>query len=294
MVYAGGGYAVLAVEASHETLQHSLNWAYHPIYFSSGDLSAERDHVLSLATWAAMPPYCKYCHSMDHILTNCASRKQKITCDLCGVSGHFKRSCPCRNEDPDNSTKKRKVSKEHQNKLTADAEGKAIVARAATTQATANAPTAATAASIKPTSAKAAADVQAALIQSDDAPAATVQIATPAPAVLEAQADATAHATAAPAATAIADVSAAGNAAAPALQHLHNTRSKSTSTPIAPSVPSAVPLCKHCGLPGHKMNTSKHCLQNPKRLLAQQGTGGLEDRMDTDNVDDDGSVSIQN
>ncbi|CEP13216.1 hypothetical protein [Parasitella parasitica] len=169
---------------------------------------------------------------MDHGLINCASCKQKITCDLCGVAGHFKRSCPRRNEDPDNSTKKRKVSKEHQKKLTADTKGKAIVARAATTQAAAT--------------------------------------------------------------TAIADVSAAGNAAAPALQHLHNTRSKSTSTPIASSVPSAVPLCKHCGLPGHKMTTSKHCLLNPKRLLAQQGTDGSEDRMDTDNVDEDGSASMQN
>ncbi|CEP13215.1 hypothetical protein [Parasitella parasitica] len=58
-IYAGSGYAVLAVEASHITLQHSLNWAYHPIDSSSGDLSPERDHVLSLATWAAMPLLCQ-------------------------------------------------------------------------------------------------------------------------------------------------------------------------------------------------------------------------------------------
>jgi len=59
-IYAGGGYAVLAVGANkkHETLQHSLNWAhYYPIDFSSGELLTERDHILSLATWAAMPPY---------------------------------------------------------------------------------------------------------------------------------------------------------------------------------------------------------------------------------------------
>ncbi|KAI8636269.1 hypothetical protein BD408DRAFT_321294, partial [Parasitella parasitica] len=110
-IYAGGGYAVLAVDANkHETPQHSLNWVnyHHPINFSSGELLTERDHVLSLATWAAMPPYCKYCHSMDHSLIQCTTRKQKISCDLCGVAGHFKCFCSRRNEDPDNSTKNRK------------------------------------------------------------------------------------------------------------------------------------------------------------------------------------------
>ncbi|EPB90447.1 hypothetical protein HMPREF1544_02655 [Mucor circinelloides 1006PhL] len=113
-VYAGGGYAVLAVSPKHKALEHSLNWTYHPIDFSSGQLLSKRDNVLSLATWAAMPSYCKYCHSMDHALIDCATRKQKIPCLLCGTFGHFQRSCPRRNEDPINSTKERKVSKELQ------------------------------------------------------------------------------------------------------------------------------------------------------------------------------------
>ncbi|KAK4516958.1 Vacuolar protein sorting-associated protein vps5 [Mucor velutinosus] len=49
-VYAGGGYAVLDVNATHAKLEHSLNWAYHPIDYVSGDLMEQRDHVLSLAT----------------------------------------------------------------------------------------------------------------------------------------------------------------------------------------------------------------------------------------------------
>ncbi|CAO0792598.1 unnamed protein product [Mucor circinelloides] len=58
-VYAGGGYAVLAVSPKHKALEHSLNWTYHPIDFSSGQLLSKRDNVLSLTTWAAMPSYSK-------------------------------------------------------------------------------------------------------------------------------------------------------------------------------------------------------------------------------------------
>ncbi|CEP11241.1 hypothetical protein, partial, partial [Parasitella parasitica] len=84
----------------------------------------------------------------------------------------------------------------------------------------------------------------------------------------------------------------------PAPQHCYGTRSQSgnssASNTIATSVPPAPLPCQHCGLPGHKLTTSKHCLKNPKRLLAQQGTGGLADRMDTDTDDVDGSASMQN
>ncbi|CEP09368.1 hypothetical protein, partial, partial [Parasitella parasitica] len=66
-IYAGGGYAVLAVNPTQrEALEHSLNWEYHPIDYASGNLMDERDSVLALATWAAMPVYCKYCHSMHY------------------------------------------------------------------------------------------------------------------------------------------------------------------------------------------------------------------------------------
>ncbi|CEP18179.1 hypothetical protein [Parasitella parasitica] len=67
------------------------------------------------------------------------------------------------------------------------------------------------------------------------------------------------------------------------LTHHHNTRSKSTSTP---SALSATPLCKHCGLPGHKMTTSKNCLKDPKRILEQQDASISDDRMDTDDMND--------
>ncbi|KAL9536447.1 hypothetical protein MBANPS3_012644, partial [Mucor bainieri] len=113
-IYAGGGYAVLAVDKKkHAPLQHSLNWSFQPMDFLAEKLHEDRDASLALATWAAMPPYCKYCHSMDHSLLNCATRKSKMTCDLCGDPGHMKRACPRQNDDPA-SPKKRKVSKEGQ------------------------------------------------------------------------------------------------------------------------------------------------------------------------------------
>ncbi|KAK4521025.1 uncharacterized protein ATC70_004013 [Mucor velutinosus] len=119
-IYASGDYAVLAVNSTYTKFEHSLNWTYQPIDFSSGDLLPERNNILSLATWAAMPPYCKYCHSMDHALIDCETHKKKLTYDFWGIAGHFQRSCPRRNEDPDNSTKKRKGSKAQQKQVTSD------------------------------------------------------------------------------------------------------------------------------------------------------------------------------
>ncbi|KAI8643459.1 hypothetical protein BD408DRAFT_342385, partial [Parasitella parasitica] len=71
--YTGGGYAVLA------------NWNFQLVDFisKSNDLSDDRESVLIHAMWAAMPPFCKYCHSMDHALIDCTIRKKKFTCDLC-------------------------------------------------------------------------------------------------------------------------------------------------------------------------------------------------------------------
>ncbi|KAI8637382.1 hypothetical protein BD408DRAFT_437064 [Parasitella parasitica] len=104
ILYAGGGYAVLAVEDGHTNLEHSFSWAYHPIDYSSSSgklLLDTREHVLAFATWAAMFPYCKYCHSMDHAL---------LHCDLCHEFGHFQRGSPHRNDASSKSGKKRKVS----------------------------------------------------------------------------------------------------------------------------------------------------------------------------------------
>ncbi|KAL7315132.1 hypothetical protein PS15m_006623 [Mucor circinelloides] len=113
-IYAGGGYAVLAVEkGKHTALTHAFNWTYYnPVDYSSpsGNLLQIQKQVLVFATWAAMPPSCKYCHSMDHALIDCALRKKKLTCDLCHEFRHFQRECPRRNEDSSKSGKKRKVS----------------------------------------------------------------------------------------------------------------------------------------------------------------------------------------
>ncbi|EPB89320.1 hypothetical protein HMPREF1544_03829 [Mucor circinelloides 1006PhL] len=96
----------------HTALTHAFNWTYNPVDYSSpsGDLLQTQEQVLVFATWAVMPPYCKYCHSMNHALIECALRKKKLTCDLCHEFGHFQREYPRRNEDSSKSGKKRKVS----------------------------------------------------------------------------------------------------------------------------------------------------------------------------------------
>ncbi|EPB92395.1 hypothetical protein HMPREF1544_00693 [Mucor circinelloides 1006PhL] len=107
------GYAVLAVEkGQHTALAHAFNWTYNPVDYSSpsGDLLQTQEQVLVFATWAAMPPYYKYCHSMNHALIDCALRKKKLTCDVFHEFGHFQRECPRRNQDSNKLGKKRKVS----------------------------------------------------------------------------------------------------------------------------------------------------------------------------------------
>ncbi|KAG1097866.1 hypothetical protein G6F42_018100 [Rhizopus arrhizus] len=96
----------------HTALTHAFNWTYNPVDYSSpsGNLLQIQQQVLVFAMWAAMPPYCKYCHSMDHALIDCALRKKKLTYDLCHEFGHFQRECPRRNQDSNKLGKKRKVS----------------------------------------------------------------------------------------------------------------------------------------------------------------------------------------
>lgn len=100
-VYAGGGYAVLIVQSEHtQALSHSLDWAYHPLDYSitsSCALSKESDSVNVLATWASMPPYCRYCHSEQHAILDCEKRKNATLCHLCHAAGHIAKHCPRKN-----------------------------------------------------------------------------------------------------------------------------------------------------------------------------------------------------
>ncbi|CAO0798195.1 unnamed protein product [Mucor circinelloides] len=259
-IYAGGGYAVLAVGANkkHETLQHSLNWAYYyPIDFSSGELLTERDHILSLATWAAMPPYC--------------------------VAGHFKRSCPRRNEDPDNSTnKKRKVSSEQQKQTNSNSSS--AITTNAKSKSTAAAKNAADVAQVADT-AKAAADVRAA----DNA---NPQTEVNAPNAVPAQN------TGAPL------LATGNNNSSPT--NPHRTRSTTVNSPsVAPSTPVIQP-CKTCNGTDHEIKSTLRRLRNPNspnfipdaewaQLVAHMTIAPKKtDNMDTDNHDDYGSASMQN
>ncbi|KAI7908100.1 uncharacterized protein BX663DRAFT_492989, partial [Cokeromyces recurvatus] len=66
-----------------------------------------------LATWASMPPYCRYCHSQEHALIDCDLRKTATICHFCNAPGHIAKNCPRRSEvKKSNLAKKaRKVSK---------------------------------------------------------------------------------------------------------------------------------------------------------------------------------------
>ncbi|OAD76888.1 hypothetical protein PHYBLDRAFT_165386 [Phycomyces blakesleeanus NRRL 1555(-)] len=115
-LYAGSGYAVLVLSPPNSThssvkLSHSLNWSYQPLDYSSdtGTLSSDFDHVSIFVTWAAMPPFCRYCHSDKHALINCDLLKKATMCCLCNAGGHIAKSCPCKNESSVTSQKRRKI-----------------------------------------------------------------------------------------------------------------------------------------------------------------------------------------
>ncbi|GAN11624.1 hypothetical protein MAM1_0756c11200 [Mucor ambiguus] len=239
--YGGDAYAVLAVGEHHAPLQHSLHWSYHPLDFSSptADLLPNRDHVLALATWAAMPPYCRYCHSMDHhALINCEARKQKLSFDLCHELGHYQRSCPRRNGDPDKSGNRRKVSQEQQKRVLPNSSSELP-------------------ATTPPSSAAAKALA---------APQPILEI--PDIALDIQAASATAPATTTIAQTAAAHTQTAANAnPSSATTPQHNTRSRSAVKPQSVTTAAPVtPVCKHCYLPGHQRTAHKDCLKNPKYL----------------------------
>ena len=191
-----------------------------------------------------MPPYCKYCHSMDHALIECALRKKKLTCDLCHEFGHFQRECPRRNEDSSKSGKKRKVSQ--------GSKKNAVSQPSSTSSESAPSPS-------QSQIDKAASKVNAACYQ---CPASD---AVKAHAAVDDRAATVARATTADdkATTVDADK-------VPVPAHHHNTRSRSDPTPsITPSIAIVILVCKHCKLPGHKLKTHHACLMNPKNLHQQ-------------------------
>lgn len=100
-VYAGYGYAVLVVPENHQhELTHSLNWSFHPLdytHLSGNVFLKEQDYVNVFATWASMPPFCRYCHSDKHALLECELRMKATICRLCNVAGHIAKYCPRKN-----------------------------------------------------------------------------------------------------------------------------------------------------------------------------------------------------
>ncbi|KAK4516957.1 uncharacterized protein ATC70_000285 [Mucor velutinosus] len=217
---------------------------------------------------------------MDHALIQCATRKQKITCDLYGTAGHYKRTCPRRNEDLDNSTEKRKVSKapeKQSNTVTSKsyAAPKSASASQLVADAEAKAAAEAIAAAEKAATNKAAADKT----------AADARHAANAHTEVNARIDANAQT----AANTLHEINV--NTSSP--EHQHRTRSTTgSSPPEVPSLPPTTQQCKSCKRTDHKIKSSHKRLRNPNNPNYIPETEELIDPMDTEN--DDGSASMQN
>ncbi|KAI9364101.1 hypothetical protein BD770DRAFT_469298 [Pilaira anomala] len=94
-VYSGNGYAT-----------------YTPIDYSkeTGNYSDSSTAVNVLATWAQMPPYCRYYHAPDHSMNHCQLRLKNMRCNLCHETGHIRKDCGRRNVPSTDHAKKRKTT----------------------------------------------------------------------------------------------------------------------------------------------------------------------------------------
>lgn len=94
------------------SLCHKINWSYLPLDYSkiSEEFLSRPDAISVLATWAQMPPFCRYCHADDHSLKDRQLRLKSIVCNLCHETGHIHKDCGRRNNSTVDQTKKRKTS----------------------------------------------------------------------------------------------------------------------------------------------------------------------------------------
>ncbi|KAI9337345.1 hypothetical protein BD770DRAFT_237434 [Pilaira anomala] len=249
-VYAGYGYAVLAISESQTTaLTHSVDWLYFPLNYDhlSGDiLSDTPDSVHVLATWASMPSFCRYCHSDQHALLDCPVRQKATVCRLCNKTGHIAKFCPRKNTSgpsPALSKKPRKMPKPPQT-LSPDAVS-------STTPISSNPVQHTPVTSDFATSYTESSSSQSQVIPTDLIPSTT------------------------------------GRVTRTTSQYATDT-SKTTTLPVAqPSVTnqvvdlvSLIKVCKHCKLPGHERTNHGSCLANPKnkkKLLAVEPAPVTED-----------------
>ncbi|CAO0793121.1 unnamed protein product [Mucor circinelloides] len=250
-------------------LTHAFNWTYNPVDYSSpfGNLLQIQQQVLVVfAMWAAMPPYCKYCHSMDHALIDCALRKKKLTYDLCHEFGHFQRECPRRNEDSSKSGKKRKVSQGSKKNAVShpsstSSEPAPLPSQSQIDKAASKANAAATV--------RATAEIQT-VIDVNAAAEDPASNAIKAHVAIDARAATVARATTDDQATVDADK-------APVPAHHHNTRSRSGPTPsIPPSFATVIPL-----------HSEDDTLMNPHESSVARSTDPTFDATAADESDPD-------
>lgn len=277
-VYSGNGYAVLSVNStsvSKNTLSHKINWSYLPLDYSktSNEFLSTSDAVSVLATWAQMPPYCRYCHASEHSLKDCQWRLKSIVCNLCHETGHIRKDCGRRNNSNTDQTKKRKTSKK--SKVAIEIQPPTGTLPTPTSSPTAVTPS-------NPTSVVASTDID----SSNNTRSAIA---------IEDTVDPAAHSTSEPSDSTKTSIMHTDNSnstetinTSTRLRSRFDTQNTIPPTEVdmtmdndnSDSVPTTEPelpttststvvTCKHCGLPGHQRTTSYKCLMNPKNINNQ-------------------------
>lgn len=236
-IFAGSGYVVLEIKSSEtsdpsfRSLSHLIDWSYQPFdysYESELVLLNDFERVQVKATWASMPPFCRYCHSSEHALADCIMRRKATTCYNCNATGHISRVCPRKNIG---TGKKRKTP--------------VPIVTEPVQQVVNN-----------------SASMGVSVTSSSTSPSSNPSL----PANSELENSFTEQST--PSVGSVKKVTLLLNPTRQSqrLVERHSSLEIQDCVPTQTSLSSSQAMCKHCGLQGHSRTNSKHCLKNPKYL----------------------------
>ena len=237
-VYTGSGYVVLELSTletsdSSCSLSHLIDWSFQPIDYSDVStlsLCQSFDRIQVRATWATMPPFCRYCHSSEHALKDCSVRRTATTCFNCHEVGHISRSCPRKNSG---TGKKRKTT---------------TIAQSST----------------ETSSTPAIPDAPLAPVSPRADPQSSPSVPSSPPTV---EGSSTSIASASSLTVSQDSFPSVPSGTRQSQRLRERSATPEPSLFLEPSKPSLpVVQCVHCGLQGHSRTTSRQCLKNPKRL----------------------------